>query len=62
MDIMDDVRIGWPDCTPIFDSNWLYNYHGPEYSFGDCGTIYSPAFFVSFKFICEYFVLNMFIG
>jgi hypothetical protein len=62
MQIMDDAEIDWPECTPRFDSSYLYNYKGPNYSFGDCGSAYSRYIFVVFKLICECIFLNLFIG
>jgi hypothetical protein len=37
MNILDDASVQWPECTERFDSNYLYNYTGQQYSFGDCG-------------------------
>jgi hypothetical protein len=62
MQIMDDAEIDWPECTPRFDSSYLFNYSGQSFSFGDCGTVYSRYIFVVFKLICECIFLNLFIG
>ena len=62
MSIMDDAEVGWPECTPIFDSKYIYNYTGTQYSFGDCGSPYSRYIFVVFKLFCECILLNLFIG
>jgi hypothetical protein len=62
MQIMDDAEIDWPECTPRFDSSYIYNYTGRIYSFGDCGSAYSRYIFVVFKLICECIFLNLFIG
>mmetsp|Transcript_28355 Transcript_28355/g.59219 ORF Transcript_28355/g.59219 Transcript_28355/m.59219 type:complete len:1163 (-) Transcript_28355:45-3533(-) len=62
MTIMDDASIQWPACTERFDSTYLYNYTGKQYSFGDCGSSYSRFYFVTFKMICECILLNLFVG
>ncbi len=62
MKIMDDVSVQPPECTERFDSNFIYNYSGKQYSFGDCGSSYSRFYFVIFKLICECILLNLFIG
>ena len=62
MAIMDDVSVQWPECTPKFDSKYMYGYTGVEYSFGDCGNSSARYYFVAFKLICESILLNLFIG
>lgn len=62
MTIMDDVSVQWPECTERFNSDYLYNYTGVQYSFGDCGSSYSRFYFVIFKMICECILLNLFVG
>jgi hypothetical protein len=59
---MDDAEVAWPECTPIFDSNYIYGYSGRQYSFGDCGSSLSRFLFVIFKLVCEFILLNLFIG
>ena len=34
MTIMDDVSVQWPECTPLFDTKYIYGYNGYQYSFG----------------------------
>lgn len=61
MMIMDDCSVVPPMCTPIFDST-VHGYNGPDMSFGDCGSEFSPVYFISFKLIGEAIMLNLFIG
>ena len=35
---------------------------GRAYSFGDCGNPYARFALIAFKFVCEYILLNLFIG
>ena len=62
MDIVDDASVQWPYCTVQFDSNHIYGYSGPQYSFGDCGNRYSFVYVALFKLLCQYMLLNLCLG
>lgn len=61
MTIMDDCAVVPPMCTPLFDST-VHGYNGPDMTFGDCGSEFSPFYFIAFKLIGEAIMLNLFIG
>lgn len=64
-EIMDDCAILPPYCTPLFDNDLMpgYGYNGPPKTFGDCGGgAVSTVYFMAFKLICEFIMLNLFIG
>ncbi len=53
MDIARDCSVEPPLCTERF----------PGRSFGDCGSLHlSRVFFALLKIVCEYVMLNLFIG
>ena len=58
MYIMDDCNIAEPYCTfratdPVT---------GEELSYGDCGSPYSPLFFILFIVTCNWTMMNLFVG
>jgi voltage-dependent calcium channel L type alpha-1D len=56
-ELMEDCALQPPFCTSHFVAR-----DGRVLSYGDCGVAYSPLFFVSFKVLCEYTILNLFVG
>jgi len=56
-DLMEDCALQPPYCTPNFVAH-----DGRILSYGDCGLAYSPVFFLCFKVLCEFTILNLFVG
>lgn len=52
MYMMDDCMVSEPSCTGQFEG----------LSYGDCGSMISPIFFVTFKVIGQWTMINLFIG
>jgi hypothetical protein len=44
--------VGYPECTPKF----------PGFSYGDCGSVFAPAYFVLFFLVCKFTTVNLFVG
>lgn len=55
--LMEDCSLQYPHCTPKFTAP-----DGRVLTYGDCGLSYAPLYFVAFKVICEYTILNLFVG
>ena len=64
MIIMKDVSVVEPFCTAIFTPENHPIYNGPPKTWGDCGPgVYLGVFYCIFvKLVCEYTMLNLFIG
>jgi hypothetical protein len=56
-DLMEDCALQPPYCTPNF-----VTHDGRLLSYGDCGMTFSPVYFLSFKILCEFTILNLFVG
>jgi hypothetical protein len=52
MEIMDDCRVQYPECTPVF----------PGHTYGDCGSSFAPLYFVLFFLVCKFTTVNLFVG
>lgn len=62
-ELMYDTKVQWPECTPVFAPNDIYDYEGPAYSFGDCGSaIVSNPYFFATILIGKHVMLTLFIG
>ena len=63
MILMKDCAVRPPYCTQQFTIEFEPTYQGPARSWGDCGIGgYSLAYFLVLKLVCEYMMLNLFIG
>ena len=60
--IMDDLSRTPPYCTPAFTAAHVYGWQGPDLSFGDCGSEYSPILFPVMLITCSCVMLNLFVG
>jgi len=60
--LMIDLSVQEPYCNTIFTKNAVPGYNGPDRTWGDCGQTMSPVFFLFIKLLCEYMLLNLFIG
>jgi len=55
--LMEDTQVEWPNCDKFFVLA-----DGTQLSYGDCGTGYSPPFFLMFIIGCNFTMLNLFVG
>jgi hypothetical protein len=55
--LMEDCSLQHPFCTTNFVTA-----DGRVLSYGDCGQALSPVYFMSFKVLCEFTILNLFVG
>lgn len=55
--LMEDCALQPPYCTQNFVAA-----DGRVLSYGDCGLPMSPIYFMSFKVLCEFTILNLFVG
>ncbi len=62
MIIMKDLSVRPPFCTAVFTTKYEPGYQGPNRSWGDCGSSLSYLYCISLKLVCEYIMLNLFIG
>ena len=62
--LMKDLSVMPPFCTMRFTSELVSGYHGPDRTWGDCGggVAGSLIYFLVVKVLCEYMLLNLFIG
>ncbi len=56
--LMDDCEVKPPFCTKRFFDEVT----GMEMSYGDCGSAFAPAYFISFIVICQFTMINLFVG
>ena len=62
MILMQDLSVQPPFCTLRFKKEFEPSYQGPGRSWGDCGSDFAWVYFVLLKLVCEYMLLNLFIG
>jgi hypothetical protein len=64
MIMFKDLSVMPPFCTMQFTQDAVPGYSGPDRSWGDCGVgiAASFAYFLTVKVLCEYTLLNLFIG
>lgn len=64
MVMFKDLSVMPPFCTMKLTQDSVYGYTGPDRSWGDCGVGIpaSFAYFLSVKLLCEYTLLNLFVG
>ena len=60
--LMKDLSVQPPFCDLIFNEESVTGYSGPPRQWGDCGQTPAPVFFLIVKLVCEYMLLNLFIG
>ncbi|KAJ1490946.1 hypothetical protein T484DRAFT_1776292 [Baffinella frigidus] len=55
--LMEDGLIAEPLCTQRFKT-----LEGVEMNYGDCGSSFAPYFFLIFIIVCNFTMLNLFVG
>ena len=60
--IMVDLQVQPPECDLMFTKETVYGFKGLDRSWGDCGQTWSFAYLLMIKLMCEYMLLNLFIG
>mmetsp|Transcript_3722 Transcript_3722/g.9015 ORF Transcript_3722/g.9015 Transcript_3722/m.9015 type:complete len:2275 (-) Transcript_3722:103-6927(-) len=70
-DMMADMLVTYPSCTQQFNAVHVHGWHDSQgwamyrsegYTFGDCGSVWAPAFFIPMFLVCTNIMLNLFIG
>ena len=62
MILLQDLSVQPPFCSPKFSAELEPSYQGPDRSWGDCGSSSASPYFLGLKLVCEYMLLNLFIG
>ena len=60
--LMRDCQVQPPYCTKVFKKSEVYGYQGPDYEFGDCGSIWAVVYWILFKIVFESVMVNLFTG
>ena len=60
--LMKDLAVLPPFCDMLFTKDAVPGYQGEDRTWGDCGQAFAPAYVIMMKLVCEYMLLNLYVG